>query len=59
MHCTGELEPGEPNGDSNLMMTTNGPQPRVTLEDLTLWKKFHGLTNEMIVTKSGRLAFTI
>lgn len=28
--------------------------PRVMLEDRDLWEKFHGLTNEMIVTKSGR-----
>lgn len=28
--------------------------PKVVLEDLELWEKFHGLTNEMIVTKSGR-----
>lgn len=28
--------------------------PRVVLEDRELWDKFHGLTNEMIVTKSGR-----
>jgi len=26
----------------------------VSLEDRTLWTQFHRLTNEMIVTKSGR-----
>jgi len=28
----------------------------VSLEDRCLWAQFHRLTNEMIVTKSGRLA---
>ncbi|ODN05058.1 T-related protein [Orchesella cincta] len=33
--------------------------PRVLLEDRDLWEKFHGLTNEMIVTKSGRRMFPV
>ncbi|CAG7829502.1 unnamed protein product [Allacma fusca] len=33
--------------------------PRVHLEDRDLWEKFHGLTNEMIVTKSGRRMFPV
>ena len=31
------------------------PKLRVTLDDKELWSKFKELTNEMIVTKSGRL----
>ena len=27
---------------------------RVRLDDMELWKSFHQLTNEMIVTKNGR-----
>ena len=27
---------------------------KVKLDDLELWKGFHRLTNEMIVTKNGR-----
>jgi len=34
------------------MMDEEGP--RVMLEDRPLWENFNGLTNEMIVTKSGR-----
>ena len=30
---------------------------RVKLDDLELWKSFHRLTNEMIVTKNGRFVF--
>ena len=29
-------------------------QIKVKLDDLELWKSFHRLTNEMIVTKNGR-----
>ncbi|XP_041462908.1 T-box transcription factor T homolog [Lytechinus variegatus] len=32
---------------------------KVRLEDVELWKKFHKLTNEMIVTKSGRRMFPV
>nr|WCC58478.1 brachyury 3 [Craspedacusta sowerbii] len=32
---------------------------RVTLEDGELWKGFHRLTNEMIVTKNGRRMFPV
>jgi hypothetical protein len=27
------------------------------LEEKDLWTKFHGVTNEMILTKAGRLVF--
>ena len=30
-------------------------QPRVELDDIELWSRFNRLTNEMIVTKNGRL----
>ncbi len=41
-------EPGGGGGDS-------GPEKvRMSLEDRDLWSKFKELTNEMIVTKSGR-----
>ena len=29
-------------------------EPQVTLEDRDLWNRFQALTNEMIVTKTGR-----
>jgi len=29
-------------------------EPRIELEDRELWRKFHSLVNEMIITKSGR-----
>ena len=29
-------------------------EAKVALEDVELWRKFQGLTNEMIVTKNGR-----
>ncbi|KAM9820246.1 T-box transcription factor TBX19-like [Neosynchiropus ocellatus] len=32
---------------------------RVTLEDSELWRKFQSVTNEMIVTKSGRRMFPV
>ncbi|XP_071497363.1 T-box transcription factor T homolog [Diadema antillarum] len=32
---------------------------KVRLEETELWKKFHKLTNEMIVTKSGRRMFPV
>jgi hypothetical protein len=36
--------------------TLNGlvPEPKVTLEDQILWRKFNSLTNEMVISKSGR-----
>lgn len=33
---------------------TKDPQLCVALEDADLWRSFHRMTNEMIVTKNGR-----
>ncbi|CAG0885837.1 unnamed protein product [Darwinula stevensoni] len=33
--------------------------PKLRLEEQNLWKKFHTLTNEMIVTKNGRRMFPV
>lgn len=30
------------------------PNMRIQLEDADLWRSFHRMTNEMIVTKNGR-----
>ncbi|XP_045121249.1 T-box transcription factor T-like [Portunus trituberculatus] len=34
-------------------------EPQVTLEDRDLWNRFQALTNEMIVTKTGRRMFPV
>ena len=31
---------------------------RISLEDADLWRSFHRMTNEMIVTKNGRYGHT-
>ena len=33
-------------------------QPRVELDEKELWNRFNRLTNEMIVTKNGRFAYS-
>ena len=43
-----ELQAGREKGDPTERRLT------VTLEDAELWRKFQQITNEMIVTKSGR-----
>lgn len=43
-----ELQAGREKGDPTER------QLRVTLEDAPLWQRFKEVTNEMIVTKSGR-----
>nr|XP_061802655.1 T-box transcription factor TBX19-like [Nerophis lumbriciformis] len=48
-----ELQVGREKGDP----TERGL--RVTLEDAELWRKFQHITNEMIVTKSGRRMFPV
>lgn len=35
--------------------TTDESQVKVVLEEADLWRRFKSLTNEMIVTKNGRL----
>ena len=55
-------------GDENLKVTMSdltvsdgeaGRRIEAILEDGDLWQKFHQLTNEMIVTKSGRRMFPL
>ena len=36
-----------------------GQNIRVELQEPELWNKFHGKTNEMIVTKNGRRMFPV
>ncbi|XP_057304202.1 T-box transcription factor T-like [Hydractinia symbiolongicarpus] len=38
---------------------TKDPQLCVALEDADLWRSFHRMTNEMIVTKNGRRMFPV
>ena len=41
---------------SNPTLLDNKPdQPHVDLDEVELWSRFNRLTNEMIVTKNGRL----
>lgn len=35
------------------------PNMRIKLEDADLWRSFHCMTNEMIVTKNGRCVFCV
>ncbi|KAM8902722.1 T-box transcription factor TBX19 isoform 2-T2 [Spinachia spinachia] len=49
----GELRAGREKGDPTER------ELRVTLEEAELWKKFQEITNEMIVTKSGRRMFPV
>jgi hypothetical protein len=35
--------------------TTDDSQVKIVLEEADLWRRFKSLTNEMIVTKNGRL----
>ena len=35
------------------------PSMRIKLEDADLWRSFHRMTNEMIVTKNGRCVFYV
>ncbi|CAF0831306.1 unnamed protein product [Adineta steineri] len=37
----------------------NGENITISLQNVDLWRRFHGLTNEMIVTKAGRRMFPI
>ncbi|XP_069171375.1 T-box transcription factor T-like isoform X1 [Procambarus clarkii] len=46
-------------GQQHLSATSEGVEPTVTLEDRELWTRFQALTNEMIVTKSGRKMFPV
>ncbi|KAM6945731.1 T-box transcription factor TBX19 [Aplochiton taeniatus] len=48
-----ELQAGREKGDPT------EKQLKVTLEDAELWRKFKEVTNEMIVTKSGRRMFPV
>ncbi|XP_053638380.2 T-box transcription factor T-like isoform X1 [Cherax quadricarinatus] len=41
------------------MSTSSGMEASVILEDCELWTRFQALTNEMIVTKSGRRMFPV
>lgn len=55
----GELEHLLKSVDQDVASTRHKADPsessvRITLEDFELWSKFKELTNEMIVTKSGR-----
>ena len=55
----GGAERGDPGGDpggAQRGAQRGAPSGRlaVTLEDADLWRKFQEITNEMIVTKSGR-----
>lgn len=38
-----------------IKLEKGAPKIDITLEDHELWEQFQSLTNEMIVTKSGRL----
>ena len=49
-----ELLSGQGNNLPTSFLDDDSVGPKVLLEDRELWEKFHGLTNEMIVTKSGR-----
>ena len=56
--------PQQSGGTTSSSTTTNSSinnndKVRVTLDDLELWKGFHRLTNEMIVTKNGRYLFVL
>jgi hypothetical protein len=48
------LGPGQSGSLPSSFLDEEALGPKVILEDRELWEKFHGLTNEMIVTKSGR-----
>jgi hypothetical protein len=37
--------------------STSRATPTVLLEDLYLWRQFHGIGNEMIITRTGRCLF--
>ena len=47
-------EPGSPEQDSRESTCESRECVRVMLDDAELWRSFHQLTNEMIVTKNGR-----
>ena len=41
------------------IMDPKPDQPQVELDEIELWSRFNRLTNEMIVTKNGRLVSVI
>ena len=57
-HLTGEMM--MPSALSRPMRTLEPPEsevqddPKVDLESMDLWEKFHGFGTEMVITKSGR-----
>ena len=59
---SGSLEPLIDVSSASISMTGNTSHHRsssdqgitLTLQDIDLWSKFNSVTNEMIVTKSGR-----
>uniref|UniRef100_A0A8C4QNH1 T-box transcription factor 18 n=1 Tax=Eptatretus burgeri TaxID=7764 RepID=A0A8C4QNH1_EPTBU len=48
------LESGTPQGD---IVDSSGPGVRVELQGAELWKRFHSIGTEMIITKAGRRMF--
>lgn len=46
--------PGSPEQESRDTRSESRECVRVMLDDAELWRSFHQLTNEMIVTKNGR-----
>ena len=45
---------GEKEGTKSEPKLTKDVNAQITLEDCDLWRSFHRMTNEMIVTKNGR-----
>jgi len=51
--------PGSPEQENRETSSESRECVRVMLDDAELWRSFHQLTNEMIVTKNGRRMFPV